>query len=489
MPGVPCCCWTRLAPSGFALIAVLVGAAEAAAVSDNGPVAADGQSVLQVEVGNVDAMLAPAAWDEPTCGAGQQPPRVPLSAELPGTPGCGTAPDSLLVHYYVGYDRGFVLRPIDPRRHPFELKINGWIQFRHHGFARDVDSWTDSAGVTRDVLNRNVFDIERGRLLFSGFAIDQRITYFLQLDGDSDGAETVDFFDYWWAWQFDEQFTVQVGKRKVPGSRQWLLSARHTRLVDRPLACDFFRPDRTTGVFAVGRLGQTGQYEAMVGNGYRTANVPPADNDARMTFAWSNWWDPRGDFGSQLVDYDSVEAPLWRVGHSAVYSRQAAVGGFPVGEADFVRLTDGTRLTALGALAPGATVSSFDVFLYGIDAAVKYRGFSANAEVYCRWIENIDADLPLATRSLFQRGWYVEGGRFLIERKWDVNARYSQVSGSQGDATEFALGTNWFPLDTTNLKLSFDVTAINNSPLQNPASDILAGDDGTLFRTQLQAEY
>ena len=51
--------------------------------------------------------------------------------------------------FYADYDGGFRIRPFDPERSPFELKINGWIQFRHHGFARDAESWTDDSGVTR----------------------------------------------------------------------------------------------------------------------------------------------------------------------------------------------------------------------------------------------------------------------------------------------------------------------------------------------------
>ena len=96
--------------------------------------------------------------------------------------------------------------------------------------------WTDNAGITRPVQNRNAFDIERGRLVLSGFVHDSRLTYFLQIDGDTDGGHVVDFFDYWWAWEFSDRFQLQFGKRKVPASRQWLLGARNTRLIDRPMA-------------------------------------------------------------------------------------------------------------------------------------------------------------------------------------------------------------------------------------------------------------
>src|SRR5690606_12661831 len=125
------------------------------------------------------------------------------------------------------------------------------------------------------------------------------------------------------------------------------------------------------------------------------------------------------------------------------------VAGVPVGEADFIRMTDGTQLTQIGALAPGVTVDHFDIYFYSVDAAWKWNGWSANGEVFLRWIEDIRGDGGLPVDRLFQRGFYVEGGRFLIPKKLDVNVQYSRVNGMFGDASNFAAGLNWFPLDTT----------------------------------------
>ena len=359
------------------------------------------------------------------------------------------------------YQRGFVIEPYNKRKTPFELKINSWIQFRHHAFTRSVDSWTDNAGNSRPVLNRNAFDIERARLTFRGFAIDPRLTYFLQLDGDTDGAHTVDFFDYWWSWQVSNDFRIQLGKRKVPASRQWLLGARRTRLSDRPMADDFFRPGRTVGIFGLGNIGDSCHYEVMVGNGYRTANLPPAVADDRFTFAATSYIEPAGKFGSQLVDFDCTCNPLWQLGHSFVYSPQTSNQlAIPLDESDFLRLADGTRLNAFGALAPNVTVSEFDLWFYGVDLAWKHRGWSADSEVFFRWIENLRGDGPLPVDSIFQHGLYVEGGKFLIDRTFDVNFRYSYVDGDFGNGSEFAGGFNWYPLSKPSLKFTFDVTRL-----------------------------
>ena len=439
------------------------------------------------------AMLYGPVPSKSSCGCGPALRRLPVVAEDCWQPSCcekGDGPKFYTLKYFTDYDNGFLIRPFCPEKNPFELNVNGWIQFRHHAFAREVDSWTDNAGVTNPVRNRNAFDIERARIIFSGYAVDQRSTYFLQLDGDTDGRHAVDFFDYWWAWKFSDSFRLQMGKRKVPGSRQWLLTARRTRFVDRPMANDFFRPDRTVGLFGGGRMGENGHYEVMVGNGYNTANIPNSGTDDRFTFAVDSYIDPLSEYGKQIVDFDWTCDPLVRIGHSFVYSPNAASPlGAPLPETAFLRLTDGTRLTETGARAPLVTVSEFEIYFYGIDAAMKWRGWSANAEVFLRWIEDIRGDGALPVTGLFQHGFYVEGGRFIIPQKFDVNVRYSQVRGMFGNRSEYAGGFNWYPLDTHKMKISFDVTQLDGSPLNNPSSDILVGDNGTLFRTQFQAEY
>ena len=232
------------------------------------------------------------------CGEKAAAKKIPVVVEQKVTNACGEdiAPKNFQMRFVADYDKGFLIKPVDAKKHPFQLKTNGWIQFRHVGFVRDRDSWTDNSGTTRTIRNRNAFDIERARLVFSGFAHDPRLTYFLHLDGDTDGRHAVDFFDYWWAWRFNDALRVQFGKRKAPGSRQWLLGARDTRLSDRPLATDYFRPDRSLGIFATGKPADGLFYELMLGNGYSTSNHNSEEINNKFAFSGTSWGEPNGAF-------------------------------------------------------------------------------------------------------------------------------------------------------------------------------------------------
>lgn len=418
--------------------------------------------------------------------------RLPLVCEVPEPAACPTAePEtSRLLNFYADYDDGFVIRPFDPQEHPFEMKLGGWAQFRYVGFARNRETWTDNGGVTRPIQNRNEFELERARLHLSGYAIDRRLTYYILMDGDTDGADLVDFFYYWWAWELGEGQHVYLGKRKVAACRQWLLSSRNTRLADRPMATDFFRPARTVGVYGETKIGETGYFEAMIGDGYRTETTDPSQLDDELAFAATNYWDPFGDFGAYLTDFHHTPTPLVRLGHSFVFAPNAGiVAGQPTEESDFVRLTDGTKMTEQNAFAPGVRLSDFTVYLYSLDFAFQWRGWSLDAEYYMRWIQNMKANGPLPVSQLYQHGYFVEGGYFLIPEKLDFNVRYSYVGGLYGTGEEIGAGFNIYPCDTRRLKLTFDAVKINNSPLNNTSSNILVGDNGVLFRGQFQAEF
>jgi hypothetical protein len=201
------------------------------------------------------------------------------------------------VEYGVGYDAGFYLRPKDPARAPYEMVVNGRMQFRYVGFAREREFWVNSAGDELPISNASYFEIERGRLSFSGFMLDEKLEYFINLDFDTDDADRVIMHDFWVNYAFSQAFDVYLGKSFVPGSRDWLNGALTTRFADRSLATTFFRPDRTTGIWVQGEPFDRRYYRAMVGDGFNTFGLQPLPNqiDDNFVYAVSLWADLGAD--------------------------------------------------------------------------------------------------------------------------------------------------------------------------------------------------
>lgn len=387
----------------------------------------------------------------------------------------------------VGYDDGLFVRA-RKGQDSFELKANMRMQFRFVSFSRNADEWTNSAGVTTPILDRQYFDIERARVILSGYAFAPEFQYFAQFDSDTDSAHVTSLLDGWMAWEYTDNRRVQLGKRKVPGTRNWLLSAFDTRMVDRAFANEFFRPSRTTGIWFTGDPDPGTHYEWMIGQGYNTEGLTPEDMGDNFALAGSAWKDVIGSYGpGRPTDFEMHDDLAVRIGMSAVASIEGTPG-VELEETDFLRLSDGTRITEKGSLAPDATVSSFDVALFAFDAAYKYRGWSANSEYFVRSINNVVADLPVPAVGL-QHGFYCEGGFFAIPKTLEFNSQYAFATGQQGSTNSYAGGLSYYPRRSQNVKLSMDGTYIDGSPVNSTAADILVGEKGFLLRMQWQALF
>ena len=169
-------------------------------------------------------------------GFQQQSPSAASSASIP-EPNGASEPDEIgleelaeqvtalqekdLPPYIADYDGGFRIKPRDKKKNPFDLKINGRLQFRWAAFSRDSDTFTNRLG-TIGVPDRNDFEIERGRLEFKGNILDPKTKFYFNLDADTDDNHDVIFHDFWFDRVINDHLTVRVGKAKVPGSYEWL---------------------------------------------------------------------------------------------------------------------------------------------------------------------------------------------------------------------------------------------------------------------------
>lgn len=392
--------------------------------------------------------------------------------------------------HYVGYDKGFFVRPYCPADTPFELKVNGRIQMRHTAFERHAAGYFNRAtGTTVPITERNDIEIERSRLTFSGFVHDPGLQYYINLDMDTDDSHRVIAHDFWFNYKFSEAFNLYAGKAFVPGSQDWLDGALKLRFGDRPMATTFFRPDRSVGLWAIGKLKHDLTYRVMLGNGYQTTDLRPAQVDNRLMVAGSAKWNAIGDYGSGRSDLEWHEQPAVRMSGSFVFaSNEGSITGAPLAEQAFVRLSDGVRLTDAGALAAGVTVNHFDVWLVAAHLAGKYRGFSFDGEYFARWVDNFRATGPIPHNELYTDGFYFDIGYMLCPGAWEIMGRMSTVDGLFGDAWEYAAGINYF-INGHNNKLTFDVTYLDGSPANNSGANYRLGDRGIMYRTGWQVAF
>src|SRR5262249_17818711 len=164
-------------------------------------------------------------------------------------------------------------------------------------------------------------------------------------------------------------------------------------------------------------------------------------------------------FGDYLSDLDYSCTPIIRVGGAAdivpmgrrsLYgdneqSRVFVMPGGPQGGTRLINVLSGA------ATAPGGShaVDEFDSYSFDTFACFKYKGFSISNEWYLRDLNNfrttpnVLVDIiytdSLGHNALFPHhalldyGSTLQGGYFIVPKKWELVARFSFVRGESGD--------------------------------------------------------
>ncbi|WP_182870832.1 porin [Stieleria mannarensis] len=408
-------------------------------------------------------------------------------------PACGSdlcVTAAPLASHYVIYDRGWTLRPCSRQRIPFELKLELHHQFRFTQFGARGEPDPDAAGNPRDISDRNDFDINRGRVVFSGYAFSPDLGYYLNIDYSTVASSSILPLLGWTSFRISDRLSLYMGLGKVPGTWEWQQTSRYTLGVDRTMATTFFRPSISAGIWANGSLNDSLHYTVFAGDGFNTLSLRADALDTNLAYSMLAWWEPLGDFGVGFSDLEHHDSFVLRLGHGLTQTQnESVIGEVPNQEGTVFRLTDGTRLTEEGALRPGERVDEFDVWLYTVHAGLKRRGASMSGEYYCRWLRNLRGASGSEFQSLFDHGFYVQSGAFIVPKSVEVFARGSYVTGKQGSGDEVSAGFNWYLFGQRNARATFELADLNDSPAQQSRTGYVAGGSGLLFRAQLWTFY
>ena len=203
------------------------------------------------------------------------------------------------------------------------------------------------------------------------------------------------------------------------------------------------------------------------------------------------WWmpttkefGPRGAYG----DWEQHEKVATRFGFSTTQSpeqRFTTSTGGP--DNTTLRLADSVNVFDTGALAKGVTVDTVNYRVLAFDAGVKYRGMFLQTEIYNRWLDNFKADGVLPVTSIHDSGFYVQGAFFPVPKKLEAYAATSQIYGDKSagfsNSSEYLAGMNYYPFDSRNYRLNFQVIDVNHSPVSSAFGYYVGGQTGTTVAT------
>jgi hypothetical protein len=406
---------------------------------------------------------------------------------------------SWLASVKAGYDNGFVIasrreQELGTADYPFWLRFNGWGQLRHTYF--------DSQGPNRNV---NQFQLKRGRLSFSTAAFNSNFRTFVQIDGRSSNGDDIRLLDYYLSWDIGHAkfglergtFGVVTGKYKMPFSMARWLSGRDFEFSDRSVASTFFDVNRSFGWGFKGEVLRSRlpiYWEAALFNGLVTGGAETGSSgtlDDNFATSARAYCFPIGEWGEgELADFQWHERLAVRTGCGFASSNIDRVG---MTEFSRVRVVDsGERLSDLLNSAFPDEVTSYAVSLFAMDASFKFRGWSSTLEYYFRTIDDFQgADIS----DLFDQGFWLQLGKFVIPNKLQLLGRWSRVQGNSGtlggkdqSSDEIACGFAWY-FRGNHAKLVGDLTHLDGAPVDSPALDVTPGEIGWLYRTQIQFSF
>ncbi len=400
----------------------------------------------------------------------------------------------------VGYDDGFYIRSADEQ---FGLYINGLLQVRYTYY--NDQKRNRSVAVRQRFSDRSGIEVERMRLTFSGHLFGEDLTYEIAVQGDTDQANVWESECAFVNYRFADELNIAAGLMPIPFGRQ-NPSCDDTELllVDRGMANAVFNLGDSIGVMAHGEL-LDGKlvYQVAVMNGFDNQtdifglSDPVRELDQNPSVSARLLYKVMGEIGTNESDLEYHEDPALDVALSFGYvddNGDAGNAGILYAIPDFFR--DG-----FGGFADTDSHGT-NIAQFGADLGFKWRGLSASAEYWLRMVDVSDTNLLGLAAPYFlltgdddtshQQGLQVQVGYFLIPKKLELAARVGAVwdigPGSEG-VWEYAGGVNYY-LQGTNVKLSADVTKINELPASDDDANFIdLNDDLTMFRVQLQVAF
>ncbi len=360
----------------------------------------------------------------------------------------------------IGYKKGFYFQTADGR---FNMKMTGRLQMRYGYENRDATGDDDSS-----------YRLRRARLKWDGYAYDHfkyKIELALKSTGtkstdsaDRDRAKAVELIDWWAEYMKYNYAKIRFGQWKVPFNRQRVVSSSKLQMIDRSLAQEEFTMNRQIGAQISGKVFNK-QFEYYLGmfNG-NNRNESKNGDTRHMYIGRLSWCNPGGygkGIGEQEADVAWSEKPLYHV--------SAAISFDDSSDLKFT-LRDGS------SVSQDHVDRTHVVGEYGL----KYKGFSTSAEFYWSKAHNI------GTEDIANKGFFVQGGYFIIPHRFEVAGRYSYVNFDDqledDSLREVALGLNWYFEGHHNNKLQFNYINVEEG---KPVKDV----NDKFYRLQYQIAF
>lgn len=409
--------------------------------------------------------------------------------------------------------KGFTFTTADDR---FSLSIGGRLQARYT--LTDIDS--QYVNPNRGTEDSQSFDIPRARVWWEGHAFTPRLKYKLQIDLTGGGGDILRDAELEYEILDGKWLSVVGGQMKTPYCRQEMTSSGRLEFVDRSLACSNFRFERARGIQLRGTpMSSLIEYYAGVYN--TTGRNGPSNPDTNFLYVTRFAINPFGPIPYSEGDFDMTPSPLVAIGVSygfekakgSVFTSAAQTGVDPDDPDMSIITANGSaqnQVPFLRMIQPyynklanpnGITANVHNL---STDLAARWMGLDLQFEYFLGFVSN-DANRSAAPGAPFvlppasfdNHGFYVQSGYFILPKKLQIAARYSEINANTEARATLSSGRTVSPKQTEllgaisyyfwqhNLKIQTDFGPVTQTAVRNAAGNISDRND---FRWRVQAQ-
>jgi len=333
---------------------------------------------------------------------------------------------------------------------------------------------------------------------FSGWFLTPKFRYYLYVwssnASQGDPAQVVGAGNL--SYVFNLFVVVGGGITSLPSTRSTEGQFPYWLTVDtRPIADEFFRGSYTNGVWVGGDLVERLKYKAMFATNLSILGVSASQLDNKMdTQSYALTWLPTtGEFGlwGTFGDFDYHEKLATRLAIHFTHSledKQSQPGTSAI-ENSQIRLSDGSVIFTPDLFEPGIAVNTVDYKMMSIDGGVKYRGLSAEAEFYTRWLGKYTGTNVGAIPDMTDTGYQLQLSGMPIKDYLQLYVTGSQVFGNYGNPTDYRVGANWYFTGQRGLRLNGEFIDVHRSPVGYTAYPFPVGANGPVFHVNLEMNF
>jgi phosphate-selective porin OprO/OprP len=344
------------------------------------------------------------------------------------------------------------------------------------------------------------------RLWWEGTAFTPDLFYKIQIDVVGSGGDILR--DAELGYVFIPDFLVAKGGQfKTPFCRQEMTSSGRLEFVDRSLACSNFRFERARGLQVYGN-----PWNSLIeyyGGAYNTTGRNgPANPDTNFLYVTRFVVNPLGPVPYAEADFGPTPDPLVAMGVSYAYEKargsvftSAATVGPDPNDPDMQVITQTgqaqNQVSYLRMIQPfynklkNPNDLTDELQVLEFDLAARWIGIDLNFEYFLGFNSNSahagaapGAPYALPPSYFNNDGYYAQAGYFIIPKKLQIAARYSEITPTEDavvtkangskvtQAQDELLGAISYYFAQHNLKLQTDFGPVNQYGVKDVDGDI-----------------